>query len=364
MCAHTIVSTREHIHARTPHTHACTHTHTHARTHARPCTHKHIPTHIHTICHAHIAHTHTRIHARTHALPACRALTNTRSRARQVMYGRVDDASGEQIAQDFCPNAVKPVKREKTKYVPPVSAKERAKTDPASMMTEMLKTRDTSGVISEMLEMEASFPERMLDAALQKEIVLGSEQLACVVCKAAVRQAHSRVKGVAKTPAFKDKWQRQALVAEAITHICHGKDWERLQIGYYPTVPGNPPEWAADYFVVKLGGEFKLKKGKASIATMKEFIKAVSPPAQDGAASDAEDEADEDFEKSRGKHEYDVMRQAIIRTACKSAIDHRLDTEDGDLSELLLEKIEEPAKNAANTYCQPVCGRQRPSDEL
>ena len=77
-----------------------------------------------------------------------------------------------------------------------------------------------------------------------------------------------------------------------------------------------------------------------------------------------EDEADEDFEKSRGKHEYDVMRQAIIRTACKSAIDHRLDTEDGDLSELLLEKIEEPGKNAANTYCQPVCGRQRPSDEL
>jgi len=280
----------------------------------------------------------------------------------EVMYGRVHEASGEEIAQEFCPNAVKPVKREKTKYVPATSAKERAQSDPGALMTEMLQKRDTSGVVSEMLETEASFPERMLDPPLQAEIAKGAVQLTCQVCKAAVRQAHSRVQEVAKTPAFKDKWQRQSLVAEAITHICHGKDYEKLQAGYYPSVPGNPPEWAFDYYLTHTGGEYKMKKGKAGVATMKAFIKSVSPPGeQDSEESDSDEE---DFDRSRAKHEYDVMRQAIIRTACKSAIDQRLDTEEGDLAELLLEKRQEAAKSVASAYCQPVCRRQGPSDEL
>ena len=47
-----------------------------------------------------------------------------------------------------------------------------------------------------------------------------------------------------------------------------------------------------------------------------------------------------------------------------NGLPNRLDTEEGDLSELLLEKREEPAKSAAAAYCQPVCRRQGPSDEL
>ena len=42
----------------------------------------------------------------------------------------------------------------------------------------------------------------------------------------------------------------------------------------------------------------------------------------------------------------------------------RLDTEEGDLAELLLEKRQEAAKSVASAYCQPVCRRQGPSDEL
>ena len=49
------------------------------------------------------------------------------------------------------------------------------------------------------------------------------EQVKCQVCKVAVRQAHARMKEVEKTPAFKDRWQRQSLVAEAAHLICHGK---------------------------------------------------------------------------------------------------------------------------------------------
>jgi len=50
-----------------------------------------------------------------------------------------------------------------------------------------------------------------------------------------------------------------------------------------------------------------------------------------------------------------VIRKAVIRTACKQAIDQRLDTDEGDLSELLLEKRGEDAKIVAKLYCAPLC---------
>ena len=288
----------------------------------------------------------------------------------EVMYARVHEASGEEIADEFCSQAVKPVKKERTqKYVPAASPMERQKHDPSALMADMLKTRDTSGAISEMLETEASFPERMLDAPLQAVIGQAVEQVECQVCKVAVRQAHARVKEVEKTPAFKDRWQRQSLVAEAVNFICHGKDHAKLQAGFYPTVPGNPPEWAQAYHILKQEGRFKLRKGKLSIAQMKTLAEQ---PRKSGAKSDDDEgegeeerEEEEDWERSRAKHEYEVMKQAIIRTACKQAIDQRLDTDDGDLSELLLEKRGEDAKVAARAYCAPVCaaGKTGP-DEL
>jgi len=58
-------------------------------------------------------------------------------------------------------------KEKQGKYVPAATPQERSKEDPSALMQDMLKTRDTSGAISEMLEMEASFPERMLDPPLQ-----------------------------------------------------------------------------------------------------------------------------------------------------------------------------------------------------
>ena len=40
-----------------------------------------------------------------------------------------------------------------------------------------------------------------------------------------------------------------------------------------------------------------------------------------------------------------------------------MDTEEGDLSELLLEKRDEPAKSSAELYCKPFC-RQAGKEEL
>ena len=56
----------------------------------------------------------------------------------EVMYARVHEATGDEIADDFCPQAVKPVKKERTqKYVPAASAAERQKQgDPSALMAE------------------------------------------------------------------------------------------------------------------------------------------------------------------------------------------------------------------------------------
>lgn len=56
----------------------------------------------------------------------------------EVMYARVHEATGDEIADDFCPQAVKPVKRERTqKYVPAASAAERQKQgDTSALMAE------------------------------------------------------------------------------------------------------------------------------------------------------------------------------------------------------------------------------------
>ncbi len=35
--------------------------------------------------------------------------------------------------------------------------------------------------------------------------------------------------------------------------VCHGKDYDKLVQGYYPAVPGNPPEWADEWDVSKVG---------------------------------------------------------------------------------------------------------------
>eukprot|EP00277_Geminigera_cryophila_P002347 CAMPEP_0179426154 /NCGR_PEP_ID=MMETSP0799-20121207/12577_1 /TAXON_ID=46947 /ORGANISM="Geminigera cryophila, Strain CCMP2564" /LENGTH=450 /DNA_ID=CAMNT_0021200867 /DNA_START=50 /DNA_END=1402 /DNA_ORIENTATION=- len=280
----------------------------------------------------------------------------------EVMYARVHQASADDIADDFCPTAVKPVKKEKQgKYVPAATPQERSKEDPSALMQDMLKTRDTSGAISEMLEMEASFPERMLDPPLQKELGVAVEQLVCQVCKVAVRHAHAKVKEVEKTPAFKDRWQRQSLVAEAVNLICHGKDHATLAAGYYPSVPGNPPEWANDYYLSKQDSQYRLSKSKPSVSAMRAVVEKTQPMSETGS----EDEPATDWEQSRGKHEYDVVRKAVIRTACKQAIDQRLDTDEGDLSELLLENRKGDAKQAAKLYCTPLChSNKAANDEL
>ncbi len=46
--------------------------------------------------------------------------------------------------------------------------------------------------------------------------------------------------------------QREAVVSEVVTRVCHGKDYDRLAEGYYPTVPGNPPEWVDNWEVFKV----------------------------------------------------------------------------------------------------------------
>ena len=272
----------------------------------------------------------------------------------EVMYSRVHEATGDKIADEFCPQAVRPVKERVQKYVPLPTSREKAKKDPMASMQDLLDKRDPGGAISEMLEQEAFYPEQMLDPPLPEEVKRATADLTCQVCKAAVRQAHAKVKEVEKTPAFKDKWQRQALVAEVVNPICHGKDKLRLEQGYYPTVPGNPPEWGEDYYIVKKDAQYSLKKGPQTVARMKEVV--------GGNAGSSEGEGE--WEKSRDKHSYDVMRRAIVRNACKIAIDQRLDTEEGDLSELLLEARGEDPKVVAKSYCAPFCKAKGTSDEL
>ena len=270
----------------------------------------------------------------------------------EVVYARVHTHDGNTIAEEFCPRAIKPAKERVQAYKEATPLKERAKNDPHAMMSEMLKTRDTSGAISEMLEMEASFPERMLDEPQQRIILHATDQLVCQVCKVAVRQAHKRMPGVEAMPAFKDKWQRQALVSEAVNTICHGKDKAKLEAGYYPAVPGNPPEWANDYFIVKRTSDYALKKSEPAVADM---VRVTQVEGESAEAGDASELDNENWAKSREKHEYDVMRGAVIRAACKRAVDERLDTEEGDLADLFLQERGQDAKALAQLYCKPVC---------
>ena len=158
--------------------------------------------------------------------------------------------------------------------------------------------------------------------------------------------------GVEAMPAFKDKWQRQALVSEAVNTICHGKDKAKLEAGYYPAVPGNPPEWANDYFIVKRTSDYALKKSEPAVADM---VRVTQVEGESAEAGDASELDNENWAKSREKHEYDVMRGAVIRAACKRAVDERLDTEEGDLADLFLQERGQDAKALAQLYCKPVC---------
>ena len=56
----------------------------------------------------------------------------------EVMYARVYEATGDEIADAFCPQAIKPTKERTQKYVPAASAAERQKHDPSALMSESI----------------------------------------------------------------------------------------------------------------------------------------------------------------------------------------------------------------------------------
>ena len=108
---------------------------------------------------------------------------------------------------------------------------------------------------------QALHPEKTLEPEAQEEVREGREHLRCAVCKVGVRKAMARLDETRKLPEFKDRWQRHPLVTDIVQRVCHGADFDAVQEGFLPSVPGNPPLWADDYDVGKgAAGEWQMKR--------------------------------------------------------------------------------------------------------
>eukprot|EP00960_Hanusia_phi_P035050 751456-Hanusia_phi.AAC.3 len=70
------------------------------------------------------------------------------------------------------------------------------------------------------------------------------------------------------------------------------------------------------------------------------------------------------MEAFRDEHEYNVMRYAMIRLACKDTIDERLSEDDGDLANLIVNHLDSDPKTVANTFCKPICAGSKKQEEL
>mmetsp|Transcript_51569 Transcript_51569/g.122816 ORF Transcript_51569/g.122816 Transcript_51569/m.122816 type:complete len:415 (-) Transcript_51569:88-1332(-) len=246
----------------------------------------------------------------------------------EVMYAGVVDKTPEEISAEFCPKAVRP--EPKTKRTKVTEEVRDTDTQSSDRMQEFLREKDTSGTIAELLEMESLSPEKMLTPQGQAEVKQGRIDIACKVCKTAVRKAGEELQEIRKTPVFKDRWQRDSIVTDLVAGLCHGEDWEKIKEGYMPRVPGDPPVWVDQYDVRQdKEGTWELRR---TSATMEES-------------------------KSQEMHDAVVRRRAMITGACRTAIDDRLEqANDGDdLAELLIEKIDETPKAVAAIYCEAVC---------
>eukprot|EP00960_Hanusia_phi_P035049 751456-Hanusia_phi.AAC.2 len=210
----------------------------------------------------------------------------------EVMYKRVDSSTPQEIAQDFCPQAIKPEEvcflacklgmtgssRQKRKGKVPYTPKTAAAappSNPSDMMQGTISpgtlldcsdfvfktslTSETRLARSVRVGTLAWFTRDLL--CFKEKVNKGRIDLQCSVCKLGVKKAIERVKEMkSTTPQFKDRWQREALVTDIVQKICHGKDYDRQ--GYYPAVPGNPPEWAQSYHIYQddPAGPWKLSR--------------------------------------------------------------------------------------------------------
>jgi len=271
----------------------------------------------------------------------------------EEMYARTNKESAQQIADSFCPVLLKNKKNEdkgrnKKPYEPvKESAWDDPSSDPTAKMQQFLKERDRGGAINELLELEAFTPEKMLDEELQVEVHRGERDLKCAVCEVAVKVAANRAEKLRQTPQYKDKWQRESLVTDIIVRVCHGDDYERLQQGFYPEVPGNPPKWADNW---------EIEKGPQGKWSMKRAKKKSKPARPEGEEEMEEEEPQEVAEGEPDAHQMKIMRNAMISLACKAAVDNRLSEDDGDLAELLVDHGDrKTGKELAKEFCRPMC---------
>ena len=303
-----------------------------------------------------------------------------------ALYARIHTHSSEEIAGRFCPtmckakpaaaaakssgttpkaNANAAAGAEKTDGKT-AKAKKKKKTKPAPAapppggglgspgspeFNEFLQKHDTDGSLSHMMNLEKDAPEKMLPEGDQQDIRDGAPEIECAVCGVVVERvgAAAHAQG-----ALGD----EAALTDLVNDVCVR---ERAVEGYYPKIPGNPPQWTAEYEVARAAGT-----GKWALAAK------AAPPVKKGKKKKGKKGKKAAQEvgspKSYEEHQQIVKRDTMISLACKGVVQEQTEL---DLTELLFDSrgkaapLPGTAKVQAK-YCWKFCGegKAQAADEL
>mmetsp|Transcript_45638 Transcript_45638/g.114414 ORF Transcript_45638/g.114414 Transcript_45638/m.114414 type:complete len:429 (-) Transcript_45638:134-1420(-) len=282
----------------------------------------------------------------------CEIMTeDTQFMVSEAMFKRSLTETPDQIAADFCPSLVRPKKKDK-------AFKPKTLTEGDDMVMKgnmrvprnqeafdkIMGEKDQGGVLQDMMEVELHHPERLMPEEAQEVLLQAKEGCRCQVCKQAVQEAFKQVQELRKLPKFKDRWQRDALVGDIVTKLCHGhREYERVQRGYYPSVPGNPPAWDKEIGIKRVKRDDKNAEKYPSGFRLYRYKGDVDA----GAIGKAADAMEMDPQT------YGVFKTALVTHVCRSVIDER--QADEDLAEMIMDALDDKPSKVFREYCSAEC---------